>query len=307
MLLLWIFHALIAATLWRDAHGFTATTASKTAKAVWFLPPTLDVEAKLSCIIFLHGRLEAENGKPPFPPPSRLYQQFCTSLAKSMNEPVLLVDYHEILSQQLGKEPRTWQRGPIAQSVMDVVESEMSGLMDSNRDWKGGDSNNRQQIDVTLVTFSMGAVMGLKLLQWYETSAGQLAPVRICKMALVEPVWRCWLSLVPRDEPISHIPVLPIYGTNDSETLTDSGVGGGQSVLQLLLPNLAVHELKEGNHWYIVNDDIVFDDEANRESKTDNVVSKSMASMGLAPACQIIPAVFREEALAVLKEFCQER
>jgi hypothetical protein len=205
-----------------------------------------------SCVVFLHGRLEAESGEPPFPPPRQLYQQFCHSMADACGQSVLMVEYDQLLSTHLGKEPRNLRPGPISQFIFDTVEAELSP-----REPYHSDSIATEPISISLVTFSMGAAMGLKLLHRYQKrpqgeNQSRFIP-SIEKLVLIEPVWRCWLSLIPTSTPISEtIPVLVIYGSDDEETLTDSGQNV-QGSLQTILPNLTVQELKGGNHWYILN------------------------------------------------------
>ena len=221
----------------RTACGFSSVTPPT---PFWFSPPTIPSPpiASPSCVVFLHGRLESDPGEPPFPPPNVLYRQFCSSIVASLDMPVLQIDYHKILSKKLGKERRTWQMGPISQAIADSITKEL----------------HNKETSIILITFSMGAAMGMKLLQNAETLFSH-QNLTITRLVLIEPVWRCWLSLVPHDKPISDVPALAVFGSLDKDTLTDSGKNVHGS-LRPLLSNLTTVRLHGGNHWYILNSDL---------------------------------------------------
>ena len=242
-------------------------------KGVWFPSSTklqteqepVSIQSSRKLFIFLHGRLEADDKdpkQPPMlpPPPAELYSQFCESLARETKSPVLMVDYHEVLASHLGQEPKTWQLGPVSRSIAGCIENETRDLP---MVFPEGEERS-----IILVTFSMGAAMGLKLLQRQQQLQAILPIVpRIHKIILVEPVWRCWLSLAAREQPIvSHstsdgnnvVPAcLAVWGTLDRDTLMDSGKSV-QGSLRPLLPQVETKALQGGNHWYILNDNVPF-------------------------------------------------
>jgi pimeloyl-ACP methyl ester carboxylesterase len=198
----------------------------------------------------------------------------------------LLVDYHDILSTTIGREPRTWQRGPISQSIADLVANEM----DYRRVDQHYTTSEEESSTIVLVTFSMGAAMGLKLVQ---EDAKSLLPddnnANISSLVLIEPVWRCWLSLAPRDRPIAEIPTLAVWGTNDRDTLTDSGKSVPRS-LRPLLSNLTTKSLEGANHWYILNDNV------------------SVSLWGLPQGhTRRATQVLRDELIQCIAEFCQTK
>ena len=233
----------------------------------WFSPSTLPAQTKGTTnevVVFLHGRLEAEPGEVAFPPPAELYNDFCTALADALDAPVLMVDYHDTLASKLSQEPRTWTWGPICQQIASVVTREI-----------GSSNKCANCCGIVLVTFSMGAAMGLKLL------AGGLSAMQINKTILIEPVWRCWLSLAPRNVPISQVPTLAVWGTLDKDTLTDSG-RNVSAALRPLLPNLQTHTLEGANHWYILNADIIASAELlqpNRPTQAPVALQKELATI----------------------------
>lgn len=224
-------------------HGLAARILSP--KPCWFLP---DVPLHSnSCIVFLHGRLEAEAHEPPFPPPPNLYSHFCSSLAKRSRQKVLMVDYHEGLSSHLGKEPRSWELGPISQSIIDCLNQQFA---------------HHEEISlIDIVTFSMGAAMGLKTIRHASDKLVPDSKFSVSKMILIEPVWRCWLSIaMTHSNEFLTIPVLAIWGTLDRDTLIDSGNSVERSLTPLVSDRslLSAVSLNGGNHWYILNEDIVY-------------------------------------------------
>ena len=266
-----------ATPIWFHPSSSTTTTAKKnSASTVHRTNDNLSHASSAStssCVVFLHGRLEAEPGDDaPFPRPAVLYRDFCHGLAHVLQQPVLMVEYHHLLASTtrfLGREPRSWELGPLSRSIFRTIVHELSG---NNGNSHNDDSATNDCATVVpfsnmiLVTFSMGAAMGLKFLHHAPTV---LPPgIKISHVVLVEPVWRCWLSLVVRtpstlwtsddDDSNNDAPaVWALWGTHDSETLTDSGRNVA-AALRPLLPHVVTHSIPGANHWYILNHDIAF-------------------------------------------------
>ena len=210
-------------------------------------------------VVFIHGRLEADSSVENIriPRPSVLYSEFCKGLAKTKN--VLLPEYHEHYSEWR-REPRELCLGPVSSAVGEAIRNHASGSFVAT----GRRGNNNPPVKVTLVSFSMGAAILLKLLENESILSSQ--EVEIEKVVLVEPVWRCWLpfavsrsvearySTTSRDKDltVSNAPALAIVGTNDEEVQHDSGGGCKNSVARSLRPflsNLTVIDIEGGNHF----------------------------------------------------------
>ena len=230
-------------------------------------------------VIFLHGRLESEPGVGNvYPPPRQLYSNFLNRLVdkfpsddkEGTTTSLLMVEYDELLSKHLSKEPRDLQLGPVSSAILECIRKELVVVGKAGEDDDDDDeqpiSRRRRRQQVTLITFSMGAAMGLKLLsntEWFLSKS-----VLIENVVFIEPVWRCWLPfVVSNPKVIADIPALAIIGSNDKDTLIDSG-RNVKRALQPFLPNVQVVEIDGGNHWYILNE----------ESYNEMIVSPSSSS-----------------------------
>lgn len=141
--------------------------------------------------------------------------------------------------------------------------------------------------------------MGLKLLHDQQHRQPHPPPrmPMISKLILMEPVWRCWLSLASREVPIvststgsSSCQCLAIWGTCDRDTLMDSG----QSVkgaLRPLLPEVETRSIRGGNHWYILNDTV--------EYATEGLISNDK---GISP----VPGELRKMLVQEITSFCTQ-
>lgn len=191
-----------------------------------------------------------------------------------MKKDVLLVDYHEHYSDWR-REPRDLGIGPVSSAVSEAIRKHVNNY-DDPVDAAATAISTR----ITLVSFSMGAAISLKLLEsdpMLKTSSSSSSSVsknrvEVERVVLVEPVWRCWLPFAvsraaeARYSPdkkkveISRVAGLALVGTNDVEVRDDSSgaMGGnsnrniGQRVVQYLqpfLPNLSAIEIEGGNHF----------------------------------------------------------
>ena len=211
-------------------------------------------------VIFLHGRLEAEPGETAYPPPNKLYGDFIERLRKKLPSDgtgLLLLEFDEILSK-LSTEPRDLRLGPISSAISESICNVIAP-----------ETSQQHKKTLTLITFSMGAAMGLKLL---NTGFSE----RIEKVVLIEPVWRCWLPFaVSSPKIICDVPTLALAGSKDKDTMVDSGRSVQRS-LKPFLPNLEVVELKGGNHWCILNDEFIISKEGLAPNKTPGELQNEM-------------------------------
>ena len=159
-------------------------------------------------------------------------------------------------------EPRDLTLGPVTSAISQVIHDHLK-------------STERDAIKLTMISFSMGAAILIKLMasdpilssaKNSGVDVGIKCSVNIQRLILIEPVWRCWLpfavskaaSLVgdpTRDCIISDLPTLAIAGTNDDEVGHDSGCMGQTSMdgvrrsLRPFLPSTKVSEIEGGNHF----------------------------------------------------------
>lgn len=220
-----------------------------------------DTSANQPLIVFLHGRLEADAEEAPYAAPSKLYNDFLEKLP-----PTHLVEYDKELAEprKLAREPRDLRIGPISSSLQDSIQDILSKHADGSR-----------KVDL-LITFSMGAAMGFKLLHH--------CPEVFDRVVLIEPVWRCWLPfVVSNPRPICNVPTLALYGTNDALTRDDSGKSVLGS-LRAFFSNLKVVPIQGGNHWGILNEDVAI----SKEGLADNLT----------------PAQLQDEMFALIEQFC---
>mmetsp|Transcript_12948 Transcript_12948/g.37970 ORF Transcript_12948/g.37970 Transcript_12948/m.37970 type:complete len:325 (-) Transcript_12948:800-1774(-) len=236
-----------------------STESSGTSSPVPTPPPPL--------VVFLHGRLEPDVGEDPYAPPEKLYADFCRSLADRVPDTgglmspsgVILVDYADVLASRLNREPRNLRLGPVSSAIAETLLETMMTRNEiiGNKNENGEYQQQPPRRKLILVTYSMGAAMGLKLLNHLSVSLDHsLSNVaEVDRVVLIEPVWRCWLPFASSSpQIITNIPALALYGTDDSLTRDDSG----RSVLGSLrpfLPNLEVASLEGGNHWGILSED----------------------------------------------------
>lgn len=229
-------------------------------------------------IIFLHGRLEADDDENlDIPAPSELYSDFLSELSNKLpadSSKILMPAYHEVY-KDLKREPRHLSSlGPITSAIGEVIRGHIEEEVLHRSD--------QEPIHLTLISFSMGAAVLMKLLASDPILSSKNRrignhPMTIRRLIFIEPVWRCWLpfavseaAVAVRDAnksvEISEVPTLAIAGTNDSESRHDSGCNGnsmdgvGRS-LRPFLPNICVVEIEGGNHFGICSgvDDIAMD------------------------------------------------
>ena len=214
-------------------------------------------------VIFLHGRLEADDDEDIFiPEPSQLYSDFLSSLSNKMtaNSQIFMPAYHEHC-KDWKHEPRDLTLGPVTSAISQVIRDHLM-------------STEQESIKLTMMSFSMGAAILMKLMandpilsaaKNSEVDVGINCRVDIQRLILIEPVWRCWLpfavaeaaSLIgdPTSCMISDLPTLAIAGTNDDEVGYDSGCMGQKNMdgvrrsLRPFLPNVHVEEIEGGNHF----------------------------------------------------------
>jgi len=241
---------------------------------------TIAPSTSSSLVVFIHGRLDVEDSSTiNIPRPSVLYSEFCKGLATTKD--VLLVDFHEHYNEW-GKESRDLSLGPVSSAVGEAIRkyivSTSSPLPDSNY----------PPTKVTLISFSMGTAILLKILENESTffSQSSNSMVEIENIILVEPIWRCWLPFaVSRaaesvystnkiDVAVSNVPALALVGTNDVDVRNDSG-GGPNCVkrsLRHFLPNLSVTDIEGGNHFGICSEVPLFSEEGlSMGMSTDNL------------------------------------
>jgi len=226
-------------------------------------------------VIFLHGRLEANAGENmSIPEPSELYGDFLSELSNQLppQSQVLIPAYHEQYSEWK-REPRDLTSGPVTSAISRVIHDHLVGIDPSLQ--------AAMPRHLTLISFSMGAAIMLKLLAndpMLHLSTNQSdndrndctnrVDIKRLKLILIEPVWRCWLPFAVSEasssigDPtrrssivISHLPALAIAGTKDEEVRHDSGCMGQNSMdgvrrsLRPFLPNVQVAEIEGGNHF----------------------------------------------------------
>ena len=239
------------------------TNAATEIRPVWFSsqgyeckPPTIPPR-----VVFVHGRLEAEDGEAPFAAPAELYSDFCRGLAETMEpsqqEPkasVLLLEYDNLLSKELPREPRDLSYGPVSSALAEAISTHVL-LPREKAQSTTAEGREHKASQLVLISFSMGASMALKLLHNSDALKEALTYV-----VLIEPVWRCWLPFaVSGPRPIlaagdtASPSVLALYGTRDDQTQVDSG-GSVKGSLRPLLPDLETLSLKGGNHWGILTE-----------------------------------------------------
>ena len=192
-----------------------------------------------------------------------------------MMSDVFLVDYHEHY-RDWRREPRDLELGPVSSAVGETIRKHIKSYSDPMNATATSIS-----VKITLVSFSMGAAIVLKLLKnspMFESASVSVPSsilkngIKIERAILVEPVWRCWLpfavsraaearySANAKKVEISKVPSLVLVGTNDLEVRHDinGGMGSndtrnlGQSVarcLQPFLPNLSTIDIAGGNHF----------------------------------------------------------
>jgi hypothetical protein len=218
-------------------------------------------------VIFLHGRLEADAGENiSIQEPSELYGDFLSELSNQLppQSQVLMPAYHEQYSEWK-REPRDLTLGPVTSAISRVIHDHLAGIDSSPQ--------SAMPYHLTLISFSMGAAIMLKLLandpmlcDWND-STNRVDTKRL-KLILIEPVWRCWLPFAVSEasssigDPtrrssiiVSNLPALAIAGTKDEEVRHDSGCMGQNSMdgvrrsLRPFLPNVQVAEIEGGNHF----------------------------------------------------------
>lgn len=261
------------------------------------------VPAPPPLVAFLHGRLEPDVGEAPYARPAELYGDFCRSLAERLppaaahddgtstsSSSVLLVDYEDILERELKREPRDLRLGPVSSAVAEDVRDAVLGIGGGDDDdASGGEEQETRRI--VLVTYSMGAAMGLKLLAHHfdDDDPSLRRKLEIERVILIEPVWRCWLPFaVSSPRIIAEVPALALYGTEDELTKLDSG-GSVAGSLRPFLPNLETVPLEGGNHWGIVSEDV-----AGGDIATEGLISPDV----------VTPSKLREEMVDRICCFC---
>lgn len=218
-------------------------------------------------VIFLHGRLEADDDEDIFiPDPTELYSDFLSGLSNKIpaNSQTLMPAYHEHY-KDWKHEPRDLTLGPVTSAISQVIHDHLK-------------SSEQESIKLTMISFSMGAAILMKLIAndsllstankstCNDDVGGNNCSVDVQRLILIEPVWRCWLPFAvsevasslgdaARSCVISDLPTLAIAGTNDNEVKYDSGCMGQKSMdgvrrsLRAFLPNVQVSEIKGGNHF----------------------------------------------------------
>mmetsp|Transcript_15018 Transcript_15018/g.36942 ORF Transcript_15018/g.36942 Transcript_15018/m.36942 type:complete len:874 (-) Transcript_15018:1942-4563(-) len=275
------------------------------------LPPT--------CLVFLHGRLELEehnrnrnksgdshrnpDKSARLPPPRILYWEFLSKLSSAFASAfssslnvvadadtktstvgdansevdILMIDYTTLLSKYLSKEPRSWEFGTVTKQVSKLISDEIHG-----RYVKPNMKEKPPIMNVGLITFSMGAAIGLKILhnqQKRQTENDQLL-FSFSHAILLEPVWRCWLAMASRMDTSmdeiqdirNELKLLAVCGTKDNDTLLDSGGNVGRALRTILgdppstleQPNPAGPSFKKNNSALRCSDwTIQYVDDAN--------------------------------------------
>lgn len=217
---------------------------------------------QMSLIIFIHGRLESDSPDESIPNPKDLYRDFCVGLADKASQDILLPQYHEHY-RDWRKEPRDFGVGPVSNLVSKAIRDhimEKSNNIDNQND---NLQQSRPKMTITLISFSMGAAILLKLLK-SDPFLSSSTMIEIDKLILIEPVWRCWVPFAVSEASssmtkmsgdattlVSDIPALALAGTNDDEVWHDSG-GGKNGVARSLRPflsNLSAIEVEGGNHF----------------------------------------------------------
>ena len=260
-----LFAALSCLALPRVCHGMVVhSIVIQSCQSSWSTATSQPSPSSNELVIFLHGRLEADDDEDIFiPEPSQLYGDFLSGLSQKIpaNSEILMPAYHAHY-QDWKHEPRDLTLGPVTSAISQVIHDHLK-------------STERDSIKLTMVSFSMGAAILIKLMasdpilssaKNSGVDVGINCSVNIQRLILIEPVWRCWLpfavseaaSLVgdpTRDCIISDLPTLAIAGTNDDEVGHDSGCMGQTSMdgvrrsLRPFLPNTKVSEIEAGNHF----------------------------------------------------------
>lgn len=142
-------------------------------------------------VIFLHGRLEADDDEDIFiPDPSQLYSNFLSGLSQKLpaNSQILMPSYHEHY-KDWKHEPRDLTLGPVTSAISQAIRDHLI-------------STEQDSIKLTMISFSMGAAILMKLLandpilstaKNSEVDVGINCRVGVQRLILIEPVWRCWL------------------------------------------------------------------------------------------------------------------
>mmetsp|Transcript_21567 Transcript_21567/g.45492 ORF Transcript_21567/g.45492 Transcript_21567/m.45492 type:complete len:333 (+) Transcript_21567:69-1067(+) len=274
-----------------------------------------------SLVVFVHGRLEADpvSDGMDIPRPAELYSDFCNGLADETKKDVLLVDYHEHY-KDWGREPRDLGLGPVTSAIGEAIRNHIATTTFRT---------DTATPKITLVSFSMGAAIVLKLLgsdptfQPATLSSSLLGSsegvLQVEKLILVEPVWRCWLPFAvarateagysPSNNNnnggvgISKIPSLALVGTRDEEVQHDcggAGMGGSgprnssEAVVRTLRPflsNVSAIDVTGGNHF------------GGLCSGPPDI--REFIEEGLAP--DTTPESVRKELIGRISEFCASK
>ena len=226
--------------------------------------PPFSGRSENELIIFLHGRLEADDDEDiVIPEPSELYGDFLSDLSNKMppNSQILMPAYHEHY-KDWKHEPRDLTLGPVTSEISQVIHDHL-------------EFTEEESIQVTMMSFSMGAAILLKLMandpilssaKNSDNDIDRNCSVNVQRLILIEPVWRCWLPFAvseaasmmgdpARSCEVSDLPTLAIAGTNDDEVGYDSGCMGQKSMdgvrrsLRPFLPRVQVQEIEGGNHF----------------------------------------------------------
>ena len=212
-------------------------------------------------IIFLHGRLEADEHESniSIPDPSELYIDFLSNLYDKLppNSQILMPAYHEHY-KDWKREPRDLTLGPVSSAIGQAIHDHIEEMQ-----FRWGND----PVKATVISFSMGAAVLLRLLANGPILSGKKSCVEIQRLILIEPVWRCWLPFAVSEantrigDPakcataISDVPALAIAGSGDDEVRCDSGCMGQRNMdcvrrsLKPFLPSVRVAEIEGGNHF----------------------------------------------------------
>ena len=209
-------------------------------------------------IIFLHGRLEADEHESniSIPDPSELYIDFLSNLCDKLppNSQILMPAYHEHY-KDWKREPRDLTLGPVSSAIGQAIHNHVEEM--------------HEPIKATVISFSMGAAVLLKLLanDPILSRKKSCVEIHVQRLILIEPVWRCWLPFAVSEankrigDPtkgataISDVPALAIAGSGDDEVRCDSGCMGQRNMdcvrrsLKPFLPSVRVAEIEGGNHF----------------------------------------------------------
>ena len=135
------------------------------------------IDARRELLIFLHGRLEADEHESniSIPDPSELYIDFLSNLYDTLppNSQILMPAYHEHY-KDWKREPRDLTLGPVSSAIGQAIHNHVEEM--------------HEPIKATVISFSMGAAVLLKLLANDPIFFRKKSCVEIQRLILIEPV-----------------------------------------------------------------------------------------------------------------------